>query len=131
MRHGLFVYGTLQLPEKLQSLLGRVPSLEPATLHDYRCGLVARADFPGIVPQQDSVVNGQVLAPLSQAELEILDQYEGELYQRLRVTVVADRGPVNVWVYAIAPWARGRVTEQAWTIEAYRTRKQSRWTYRS
>ena len=46
MRHGLFVYGTLQLPEKLQSLLGRVPSLEPATLHGYRCGLVARAELP-------------------------------------------------------------------------------------
>ncbi|MEZ5504849.1 MAG: gamma-glutamylcyclotransferase family protein [Gammaproteobacteria bacterium] len=131
MRHGLFVYGTLQLPEKLQSLLGRVPSLEPATLHGYRCGLVARADFPGIVPQPDSVVNCQVLAPLTQAELELLDQYEGELYQRLRVTVVADRGPVTVWVYAIAPWAWGRVTDQAWTVEAYRARKQPRWTYRS
>lgn len=131
MRHGLFVYGTLQLPEKLQSLLGRVPSLELATLHDYRCGLVARADFPGIVPQQDSVVNGQVLAPLDQSELEILDQYEGELYQRLRVTVMTARGPVNVWVYAIVPWARGRVTQQVWTVEAYRARKQPRWTYRS
>lgn len=130
MRHGLFVYGTLQLPEKLQSLLGRVPSLEPATLHGYRCGLVARADFPGIVPQADAVVNGQVLAPLSQAELDILDQYEGELYQRVRVSVVAARGPVNVWVYAIVPWARGRVTEQVWTVEDYRTRKRPRWTYR-
>lgn len=130
MRHGLFVYGTLQLPEKLQSLLGRVPSLEPATLHGYRCGLVARADFPGIVPQPDSIVNGQVLAPLDQFELEILDQYEGELYQRLRATVMTARGPAKVWVYAIVPWARGRVTQQVWTVEAYRARKQPRWTYR-
>lgn len=130
MRHGLFVYGTLQLPERLQSLLGRVPSQAPAILYGYRCGLVARADFPGIVPQQDSHVNGLVLSPLEQSELDVLDQYEGELYRRLRVTVLTACKPINVWAYVIVPWARGRVTQQVWTIEQYRARKGARWTYR-
>lgn len=129
MRHSLFVYGTLQLPEKLQTILGKIPSLTPAMLTGYRVGLVARADFPGIVPARDSSVQGQLLSPLSQDDLVKLDRYEGELYHRIRVDVATGNGIRNVWTYCIVPWARERVTTQEWSIDQYRQRKQPRWTY--
>ena len=129
MRHQLFVYGTLQLPEKLQGILGRIPALTPALLMGYRVGMVARADFPGIVPDESSTVSGQLLGPLNQQELERLDRYEGELYQRVRVPVQLGDKQCQAWTYCIVPWARERVTRETWTIEDYRNRRHPRWTY--
>ncbi len=131
MRHALFVYGTLQLPEKLRALLGRVPRHELATLQGYRSGLVARADFPGIVPQQGNLVQGQILFSLAHQELECLDLYEGELYQRVRISAETSQGLQSAWVYVIVPWARDRVTQQEWSIARYRANKKPRLTYRN
>lgn len=129
MQHALFVYGTLQLPEKLQNLLGKTPSMTPATLSGYRAGVVARADFPGIVPARGHRVTGQLLSRLQQDDLIRLDRYEGELYHRIRVAVDCGGVPVSAWVYCIVPWARDRVTGQPWTIEWYQARRSPRWTY--
>ena len=119
-RHRLFAYGTLQLPERLQALIGRVPPGIPAQLAGFRCGLVARADFPGIVPCADSTTAGLLLAGLAADELEKLDAYEGELYQRVAVQVQTADGLFSTWVYQIVPWARSRVTHAPWTIAGYR-----------
>lgn len=131
-RHRLFAYGTLQLPKRLQALIDRVPPGISAQLDGFRCGLVARADFPGIVPCQDSTVSGLLLAGLSARELDTLDAYEGELYQRISVLVQTREGSHAAWVYQIVPWARNRVTHEPWTIEGYRTLNgKTRLTYHS
>lgn len=121
-RHRLFVYGTLQLPERLQALIGRVPFSVAAELSGFRCGLVARADFPGIVPCSDSITPGLLLAGLTLGELNSLDDYEGELYRRVSVQVKTAEGLLSSWVYQIVPWAHARVTHEPWTIEGYRTK---------
>ncbi len=131
-RHRLFAYGTLQLPERLQALIGRVPPGIPAQLAGFRCGLVARADFPGLVPSADSTTAGLLLAGLTADELQKLDAYEGELYQRVAVHVQTAEGLFSTWVYQIAPWARSRVTHELWTIEGYRALNgRTRLTYHS
>lgn len=134
-RHRLFVYGTLQLPERVRSITGRALSGIPAQLDGYRCGLVARADFPGMVPDAAQHIHGQLLQGLSQVDLLRLDQYEGELYRRIRVNVWApcgknSRRKIAAWAYVIAPWARQRVTVQAWSVDWYR-RQPKRLTYRN
>ena len=131
MQHRLFVYGTLQIPERVKQIIGRAVCGEPATLDGYRCGLVERADFPGIVPEQSSQVQGQVLFGLTQPELALLDQYEGELYQRIRVNVQHNQQLV-CWVYTMMPWAYARVTKEPWTIQWYQGQKgKVRLTYRT
>ena len=123
MEHALFAYGTLQLPEVMEKILGRSVDGVPAVLKDYRCGLVARANFPGIVPQQGSTVMGMRLSGFSQNDLQALDVYEGELYRRIRVNVSLEEAPIpekQSWVYCMAPWAYARVTSTPWTIEWYR-----------
>lgn len=131
-RHRLFAYGTLQLPERLQTLIGRVPPGISAQLERFRCGLVVRADFPGIVPCHDASVRGLLLAGLSAYELDSLDAYEGELYQRICVQVKTGEGSHSAWVYQIVPWARNRVTHEPWTIEGYRALNgRTRLTYHS
>lgn len=130
MKHQLFAYGTLQLPEKLKQLIGRELPFQPAQLTDFRCGLVERANFPGIVPAPGEQVQGQLLSNILQQDLLKLDEYEGELYRRQRVEVESN-GAQMCWVYVIAPWAHQRVTDTPWTIEWYRTHgSKGRLTYR-
>lgn len=134
LQHNLFVYGTLQLPEKTSDIIGRMPVTIGARLYGYRCGVVARANFPGIVPHTDSSVPGLLLSGLNRDELRQLDIYEGELYRRIQVQVEVDdkAGFHQCWVYAIAQWALTRVTEEPWTIEWYRQLgNKGRLTYRT
>lgn len=131
-RHRLFAYGTLQLPERLQGLIGRVPPMLPAELLDYRCGLVMRADFPGIVPCSGERTSGMLLSGIQAKELQTLDIYEGELYHRIRIYAHTRHGRLDAWVYCIAPWARARVSQHPWSTEYYRNEAQRiRLTYRS
>lgn len=136
-KHRLFVYGTLQLPERVHEIIGRTLEGIPAHLDGYRSGLVARADFPGIVPDAAARSTGQLLAGLTEAELILFDDYEGELYHRILVTAALDPvksisgdHPITAWTYVIAPWAQARVTQQPWTIGWYRQLQQGRVTYR-
>lgn len=135
MMQSLFAYGTLQLPEILERVIGRHVQGIPATLADYRSGLVARANFPGIVPKSGSIVEGSLITGFSPHEIQLLDQYEGELYRRILVTVLTqdtDAHPKQCWVYVIVPWAKTRVTETPWTIQWYREQgAKGRLTYRS
>lgn len=128
-RHRLFVYGTLQCPQRLHDLIGRSLPGMPAQLRGYRCGRVARADFPGIVPDPAASTQGQVLCGLTAAELACLDQYEGELYRRVRITTtLANGSSLGAWVYVIAPWAQDRVTAEPWALDTWR-RQPQRLTY--
>lgn len=139
MLHNLFAYGTLQLPEITERVMGRALQGEPATLTGYRVGLVARANFPGIVPDATASVPGMLICGITQQELVKLDQYEGELYRRVRVQVVLDQmssgaQPVatKCWAYLIACWAQDRVTAKPWTLDWYRQQGiKGRLTYRN
>lgn len=138
MNHRLFAYGTLQLPEITKKVAGVQFETQAAVLHGFRCGLVERADFPGIVPCRESQVQGLLLSGLCPDHLVKLDLYEGELYQRVRVAVETDPNTderdvrrVDCWVYCIVPWARQRVSKTPWTAENYRSRNpKRRLTYR-
>lgn len=133
--HRLFVYGTLQLPERVHEVIGRTLAGIPAQLDGYRCGRVARTDFPGIAPDVSGRAPGQLLSGLTATELTLLDDYEGELYHRILVSVtlipvnhIPGDDPITAWTYVIAPWARALVTQQHWTIGWYRQRQRGRVT---
>ncbi len=131
MINKLFVYGTLQLPELVEKIAGQQFPAQAARLKGYRCGLIERADFPGILPCEDSTVEGLLLNGLNSGHLIKLDQYEGELYQRIKVPVETGTDQCHAWVYCIVPWARYRVSFTSWSMEWYRSRgKKCRLTYR-
>ena len=132
MQHRLFVYGTLQIPERVAEITGRHLSGVPAQLDGYRCGRVVRADFPGIVPHATGRTFGQLLSGLGQDDLSLLDRYEGELYRRIRVGVTVADFTSSAWVYVIVPWAYDRVSNEPWSVEWYVSRHpKTRWTYRT
>lgn len=89
----LFVYGTLKLPEMQQHLVGRIIPGTPATLHGYHS--YYQLDYPVALPQPGSSIKG-LLLEITAAELARFDEYEGDTYQRVRVTL--DSG-LQAWLY--------------------------------
>jgi len=79
----LFVYGTLMDPDILRLLIGRVPEMSDASMLGFRrYGLKGRA-YPGTVREDGARVVGKLLVGLSDAEMEIMDEYEDEDYERI------------------------------------------------
>ncbi|GAA1610983.1 hypothetical protein GCM10009764_38540 [Nocardia ninae] len=96
-RHALFVYGTLQFPEVLEVLIGRVPRLQPATAPGWRVATLTDRLYPGLVPAPNGLAHGTVLSGLTAAEWEILDAFEDPEYD-LRTIRLAD-STAPVWTY--------------------------------
>lgn len=100
--HRLFVYGTLTDPDTCSGLLGRVPiSVRAVLRHHVRHAVLGEA-YPAVVAKRAGVVKGLVYVDITQAELEMLDAYEGEEYKRVKVETELDTGATRAWVYV---WA--------------------------
>jgi gamma-glutamylcyclotransferase (GGCT)/AIG2-like uncharacterized protein YtfP len=112
----LFAYGTLRDPARMTRLLGAAPPRAPARLSGWRCEGVRGESFPGIVPDPDASVEGDLYGRLDPTALRRLDAYEGPLYERIRVRVDARTGaPAEAWVYALRPAHRGRLDGRPWS----------------
>ena len=92
---GLFVYGTLRIPEVLEVLLGRVPTMDPATAEGWRVAALPGVPYPGLVAA-DGKAEGILLRGLRSDEWRILHEYEDELYD---LRLVALDGGRRAWTY--------------------------------
>lgn len=91
----LFVYGTLQDEDVQQSLIGRTLRGTPDTLSGYAIHIDLMPPYPVAMPAENSAIKGYVLSVTSD-ELAKLDDYEGECYVRIRVSLLSDD---ETWVY--------------------------------
>lgn len=105
---GLFVYGSLQFPEVLRSLLGRVPQHEPDSAPGWRAAAVPGEVYPALVPGEGTVP-GLALADLGRRDWEITDAFEGSFYELRRITLTSGR---SEWAYVCAQ--PGRVGPDDW-----------------
>lgn len=90
----LFAYGTLQFPSVLQALLGRVPSIAPASLAGWRAAALPGRIYPGLVA--GGAARGVVIGGIQAGEWEVLDAFEGPEYGRQEVDLVDGR---TAWTY--------------------------------
>ncbi len=104
----LFSYGTLRDPDTQQRLLGRtLGEGQPDTLRGYRLAKLRgiHQDYTIIQPHPGSTIEG-VLYEVDAAELKRLDDYEGDAYQRVSVTLMSK---TRAWVYSENPKSAFRV----------------------
>ncbi len=87
----IFVYGTLQ-NSQVYELVTKASFdddfISQATLENYKCVYVKDEEFPGLIKDKDSSVDGVLLNP-SEQTIKLLSVYEGEEYDLITVEVQA------------------------------------------
>ena len=102
----LFVYGALLDSSERCRLLGRSINGEPARLEGYAR---ERSRYFFVTPRENSVVEGEILSGLSDADIAILDEYEEvpRLYVREQIEVAVSGGKLaRCWIYLPTGWER-------------------------
>jgi gamma-glutamylcyclotransferase (GGCT)/AIG2-like uncharacterized protein YtfP len=126
LSYALFAYGTLEAPEVVELVVGRVLPARPARLHDYARHRVRDQLYPGIVPRPGASTVGTLLVDLDDADLQRLDDFEGSLYVRTRVEVFlpvligSDRELCRTaFTYVVRRDCVDRLSDDAWSRERF------------
>ncbi len=113
----LFCYGTLQVPQVIQAVTGHTYSGIKAALPGYAIYRVINAEYPGIVHSPGSSTEGILYDNVSDADLKVLDLFEGEFYRRQMLEVsLEDHAFRPAWVYVIAEQHLGILSEERWSL---------------
>ena len=99
----LFFYGTLRAAEIRKKVLGYDVSdarLLPARLQGFEVRRVSGAFYPMIVASaSDDIVEGLVMTAIDSGDLDRLDRFEGDDYQRIHVLAEISGQPFPVQIY--------------------------------
>lgn len=115
----LFAYGTLMVPEVMQRICGYAAPGQSAMLRDYRCRQLSGEVYPAIVPWLGERVEGVIYRGVTPAQLLRLDAFEGEMYQRQAVTVVADRVSTFAQTYVLVPAFSKLLSDTPWSLASF------------
>lgn len=120
----LFVYGTLLLPAVIETLIDRIPSWLPATLHGYRRYRLTGKVFPAIAAEPTARVDGLIYRGLDHEERRSLDAFESNIYNRQRVQArTALDEIVSADVYVLGDDHAGLLQRApAWSLEEFTVR---------
>lgn len=119
MRH-LFAYGTLICADIFEQVSGRRATGLSATLKGYSRRPVVGAEYPGVLPQAGSSVDGVVYRDLPAAAWRRLDRFEGEMYRRRVVGVRLASGEIlPAEVYVVRPAYRHRLAASEWDLDGF------------
>lgn len=112
--HTLFCYGTLQQPHTQRELIGRELSGPVCTMKGFKIvrNVFDPTDgnfYPSLVFDKESIVYGHAYKVTAE-ELAILDDYETELYTRVKSQVISaetgEQVPVEIYMAAPTPAAQ-------------------------
>lgn len=122
MRHRVFAYGTLMFPEIAATVTGERPASESARLPGHSRHALRQRVYPGAVPRSGHSIEGVLYHGLTPAALARIDDFEGELYRRHRVTVLAgpDGHSCEALVYLVRPRWQPLLLPQDWCPDRFR-----------
>ena len=118
-QHRLYAYGTLQVPQIFAQIVGRPLESRPAVLDGFACFRVVDRVYPAIVRAPGSQVAGVVYAGLDAGDLERLDAYEGELYERQRLYLSTLGGPLEAEGYVLRSEHQHLLSRDRWDLEVF------------
>jgi gamma-glutamylcyclotransferase (GGCT)/AIG2-like uncharacterized protein YtfP len=125
----VFAYGTLELPEVVEALLGRALPGVDALLSGYVRSLLRGQCYPGIVARAGARTRGVLYFEVEEWMLALLDRYEGSLYRRLPVRVTtAAGGTLAAQAWILPPARRALLSGEPWDRERFAARHLREWT---
>jgi gamma-glutamylcyclotransferase (GGCT)/AIG2-like uncharacterized protein YtfP len=119
-RHALFAYGTLLVPEVFYGVVGRQIDGQAARLAGHARFRLRGRVYPAIVAHPTQQVLGALYPDLGADELQRLDDYEGDLYERRAVSVLVGRLLLPAQAYVLAPAEAGELSADEWDLEQFR-----------
>lgn len=111
----LFIYGSLREPSIFESVCGYSFSLKPSDSRPWNLLYAELAMLPGYrrvspdnvyyyaVPDPTTKVQGFVVYDVPPSAMQVIDKYEGKLYDRETVQVHTANGPIEVQAYLASP----------------------------
>ncbi len=116
----LFCYGSLQLSEVIKAVTGKVHWGVKAKLPGYAMYKVRNKEYPGVVRSSNSETVGVLYTDVGEEELEELDLFEGDLFERRRLNIIQqDNEKCNAWVYIVPDKNKDKLTKEPWDLEDF------------
>lgn len=116
----LFAYGTLMCEEVMVDVACCQLPRVAGTLRGYTRKAVTGECYPAITPDRPGAVNGVVYLNLPDSAWDLLDRFEGEMYQRRPVAVELNDGTLlAAETYVIRAACRGRLSPCDWDFDAF------------
>jgi gamma-glutamylcyclotransferase (GGCT)/AIG2-like uncharacterized protein YtfP len=116
----VFAYGTLLFPAVMEAVTGRRFGTREAELAGYARRRLRRRIYPAAVASPGERVAGRLYEGVDAATLARLDRFEGDLYERRRVSVApAEGGAVAAELYVVVAARRGELLDEPWDPEEF------------
>jgi gamma-glutamylcyclotransferase (GGCT)/AIG2-like uncharacterized protein YtfP len=115
----VFVYGTLLVPSVVRAVTGRDLPQRCARLPGFARYRLHGEVFPAVVADPSAVTEGALIEGVVPGVLDVLDRYEGALYERHAVRVQTGERTVGAHVYVLARGQLHRLTRAPWDLERF------------
>jgi gamma-glutamylcyclotransferase (GGCT)/AIG2-like uncharacterized protein YtfP len=112
--YSVFTYGTLQIPEVMQAVVGREVASSPASLLSYRRHKIKNQVFPGLSYQPAAETAETLYTKMSAAELDLLDAFEADFYTREVVQAEVKGVLFDAFVYVMAANYQYLLLDEDW-----------------
>ena len=114
----VFVYGSLLFSDIVTRLTGTSFTSEEATLPHFKRCRVKEADYPAIIENNDTNVQGKILFDVNDIVLKQLEFFEGEDYEVRETTAFCKGEKVQALLFCwIGP--HSSLTNEDWNLELF------------
>ena len=114
----IFTYGSLMFDSVWRKLVkGNYPATK-GVLFDYARRCVKEEDYP-VIFKADEKVKGVVYYDVSDEDTTILDDFEGEFYERITVDIVTHTQTIQAEVYVLKEAYFSIIDDTPWSEEAF------------
>ena len=111
----LFAYGTLLFSEVIETLVHPGPRSSHACLSGYAAYLLKGEVYPGLIPEPGRSTPGKVYFDLRPEDVDRIDAFEDDLYQRVRLPVTLEQGDIlHAWTYLVKPDQASCLSKDPW-----------------
>ena len=118
MSDALFTYGTLQIPQVMEAVVGRVLASAEAKTPGFAQFRFTDHIYPGMVAREGATTQGRVYTALSHQEWEILDRFEDPIYRRDLIEVYrSDGSKMTAHAYVLPVDQQHLLSSEIWQMD--------------
>lgn len=115
MSDALFTYGTLQIPEVMEAVIGRVLPWVEADAPGFAQFRFTDRIYPGMVTWEGEITSGRVYTGVSGQIWDILDRFEDPIYRRALIEVRRlDGSKMNAHAYVLPNDQEHLLSQELW-----------------